>query len=289
MAERAPIAAAPIAAGRVREAMRPGVVTCLPDDGVATLAAIMVTHGIHSVVLGPLESGAPLVATDLDVVRAALERPDARAHEAAREPLATLTLDSSLEDAIAMMSERGVSHLLVSDDSGAPAGVISTFDVAAVLGGTQPRVARLLRPGPARPSSSARSLADARVADVMHVGVTTCAADAPLETVARSMAEQRVHCIAVAGVERDSQRLTWGLIGDLDLVVALHRGALGEPAASFAATSPIAVLPSDSLELAATLMVEHETSHVVVSGSAGLPPAGMVSTLDVATILGAAG
>jgi hypothetical protein len=34
-------------------------------------------------------------------------------------------------------------------------------------------------------------------------------------------------------------------------------------------------------------MVEHETHHVVVSGASGVP-AGIVSTLDVASILGAA-
>jgi CBS domain-containing protein len=271
----------------VRDVMRPGVVTCLPDDPLARVAAIMVTHGIHAVVLAPIEQGVPLVTTDLDLVRAALERPDALAHEIAREPLTTLAADTPLEDATAMMSERGVGHLLVTEASGAPAGIISTFDVAAVIGGQQPRVARMLRPGPARPSSSARTLAQARVGEVMHVGIATCVADASLSSVARSMAEQRVHCMAVAGIERQGQHLTWGLIGDLDLVAALHRGALNEPAASIAVTSPIAVQETDSLERAAALMVEHETSHVVVCGSSGLP-AGMVSTLDIASVLGAA-
>ena len=186
-----------------------------------------------------------------------------------------------------MMSEHSTTHLLVTGTSGAPVGIVSTFDVAAVLGGAQPRVARMLRPGPARPSSSARSLGEARVGDVMHVGIATCPADATLETVARSMAEQRVHCIAVAGIERAGEHLTWGLIGDLDLVVALHRGALEEPVASIAVTSPIAVGETDSLERAAALMVEHDTGHVVVTGGSGLP-SGMLSTLVVASVLGAA-
>jgi CBS domain-containing protein len=287
MPERHPASDSPLRGVSVRDAMRPGVVTCLPDDGLATLAAIMVTHGIHAIVLAPLERGSPLIATDLDLVRVALERPDARAAEIAREPLTTLAADAPLDDAVAMMSERSVSHLLATGAaSGAPVGIVSTFDVAAVLGGQQPRVARTLRPAPARPSSSARTLGEARVDGVMHRGVATCMADASLHTVARSMAEHRVHCIAVAGIDRPGQHLTWGLIGDLDLVVALHRGALLEPAASVAVTSPIAVDEAESLDRAAALMVEHDTSHVVVTGDAGLP-SGMISTLDVASILGA--
>ena len=71
-------------------------------------------------------------------------------------------------------------------------------------------------------------------------------------------------------------------------MVALHRGALAEPAATIAATAPIAVKESEMLDRAAALMVEHDISHVVVVGHSGLP-SGMVSTLDVAGILAASG
>jgi CBS domain-containing protein len=254
---------------------------------VARLAAIMVTHGIHAVVLPSPERVVPLVATDLDVVRAALERPGARASEIAREPLACIESDAPLERAVATMAERYVAHLLVTDpSSGAATGVTSSFDVAVVIGGLQPRLARMLVPGPARPSPSARTLREALVHDVMHVGVTSCPADVRLAAVARSMAEQRVHCIAITGIERPGQHLTWGLIDDMDLILAAHRGALGEPAATIAATEPVAVEEGDSLEHAATLMIEHDTRHVVVVGTSGLP-SGIVSTRDVAAILAA--
>jgi CBS domain-containing protein len=279
--------ASPLDGVGVLDAMRPGVVTCLPEDRLATLAAIMVTHGIHAVVLGPVEERTPLIVSDLDLLRAALERADARASDIAREPAATVDAEAPLREAVAMMSERGVAHLLVTGPgSAAPAGVVSSFDVASVLGGQQPRVARMLRPGPARPSPSARTLSQARVQDVMHRGVTTCLADATLPTVARTMAEHRVHCVAVAGITRPGNNLTWGLIGDMDLLLALHRGALQEPAAAIAATSPIAVEEQDSLERAGALMVEHDATHAVVTSPAGMP-AGMLSTLDLASILGA--
>jgi CBS domain-containing protein len=230
-------ARSPLAGVTVRDATNPGVVSCLPDDGVAKLASIMVAHGIHAVVLARGDRTGALVVTDLELVRAALERTDVHAEEIGREPLASLPADAPLDRAVAMMAERYVAHLLATDPvSGDPAGIISSFDVAAVLGGQDPKYAQMLRPGPARPSLSARTLAQARVGDAMHPGITTCPADAPPATVALSMAEHRVHCVAVAGVERSGHHLKWGLIGDMDLVRAVHRGAFSEAAANIAAT-----------------------------------------------------
>jgi CBS domain-containing protein len=270
----------------VVDAMRPGVVACRPDDRLATLAAIMVTHGIHAIVVGPIEDGAPLIVTDLDLVRAALERADARAAEIACEPIATVNADALVTEAATAMSERAVSHLLVTEpSSNAPVGVISSFDVAAVLAGHPPRLARMLRPGPARPSSSAATLDQAQVRDVMHPGVITCPGDASLRAVARSMAEHRVHCVAVAEAGHPDERLMRGLVSDLDVVLALRRGAADEPVASIASTSPIAIGEQESLERAASLLVEHDSTHIVVTGPTGVP-SGMLSTLDIASVLG---
>jgi CBS domain-containing protein len=125
----------------------------------------------------------------------------------------------------------------------------------------------------------------------MHPGVTACPADAPLSTVVRAMADHRVHCVAVAGVESPSgpsPHLIWGLIEDIAVVAALHRQALGEPAATIAERSPVAVAESETLERVARLMVEHDTRHVVAVGARGLP-SGMVSSLDVASVLAAGG
>ena len=124
---------------------------------------------------------------------------------------------------------------------------------------------------------------------MMHHGVTTCAPDVSLTTVARSMAEHRVHCIAVAGVDVTSggdQHFTWALIDDLSLVRALHRRETSMPAAAIAEPAPPAAREGDTLDQAAKLMVARGTSHVVAIGRSGLP-SGMVSTLDIALIVSA--
>lgn len=271
----------------VRDAMHPGVVTCLDDDDLAVVAATMVSHGIHAVLLGWGDAATPLMVTDRDLLQAALERPDARARQIAREPVATVTADAPLGEAVSTMAELYMAHLLVLDPSSqAPAGILSSFDIAAVAGGENPRYARMLRLGPARPSPSATRLDQARVGDVMHPGLTTIPADSPLTAVARGMAQHRVHCVAVAGIDPTGDQLTWGLIGDMDLVLAVHRRALTEAASSIAATEPIAVEADETLDRVAALMVEHDTSHLVVVGRSGLP-AGMVSSRDVAAILAA--
>ncbi len=291
MSAQPPATSSSLSGVTVVEAMRPGVVTCLPEAGPSTVAAIMLIHGIHAVILAPADSGAPLVVTDRELVRAALEgREDAPARELASEPVATLATDAELDDAAALMAKRYVTHILAVDPgSGAPAGVISTLDLVAILGGWEPRLARMLRPAPARPSPSARTLSEARVSDVMHPGLATCTPDVALSTVARTMAEHRVHCVSVSGIDTTGprgQHLSWGLIEDIDLVRAAHRRALAEPAATIAATAPIAVSQDESLDRAAALMVEHDISHVVAVGPSGLP-SGMVSTLDIVRIIGA--
>lgn len=275
----------------VSEAMRPGVIACPRDATLPTIAATMITHAIHAVMVSPLASGPPLVVTDMDLVRAAVPGDDhVTAGELAREPIITVAPSATVADAVELMARRYVTHLLVSDPPGAaPSGIISSLDVAACAGRHEPRLTRMVRPAPARPASSARTLSAASVGEVMHPGLVTCTPDTPLFTVAAVMADHRVHCVAVAGVdaadERDHQ-YTWGLITDMDLMVALHRDSTTASAAMVAAAPPIAVHETDSLQRAAELMVEHQVTHVAAVGRDGLPT-GMVATLDVARVVAA--
>lgn len=271
----------------VREAMRPGVIACAREATLPMIASIMITHGIHAVVVATREPDAPSVAGDLDVVGAAVCNAAVTAGDLAREPMTAISAAATLGQAVELMAVRYDTHLLVIHPrSGAPVGVLSTLDVAAVVGGYRPELARMLRPAPARPASSARTLRAARAADVMHPGIVTCPPDSPLPSVARTMAHHRVHCVAVAGLEESGHHFTWGLISDSDLVVALHRDAATVPASGIATTAPVAVREGESLERVAALMIERQVAHLAVVGPAGLP-SGIVSTLDVAGVISA--
>jgi CBS domain-containing protein len=125
-------------------------------------------------------------------------------------------------------------------------------------------------------SAMTTELRTGTVGEVMTPGVLTCLPVTPLRDVARMMARHRVHAIVVFGV--DDRLHPWGVVSDLDLVSAIGTHA---NAGAVAASPVVTVTPDLSLEHAATLMAENETTHLVVISHHGLP-VGIVSTLDVA-------
>lgn len=126
----------------------------------------------------------------------------------------------------------------------------------------------------------------ATVADVMRPGVMSCAPDAPLVTVAQTMATHHVHAVVVAGIEKDpagGDHVVWGLVSDMDIVRAAETGIESRTAAEAARTEVVTVDPSTPLEDAARLMNEHRTAHLIVTSDG--QPAGVVSSLDIAGAL----
>jgi CBS domain-containing protein len=131
------------------------------------------------------------------------------------------------------------------------------------------------------------SLEHATVGDAMHPGILSCSADAPLTDVARMMAANHVHCIAVMGIAHDhsGESLVWGIISDLDLMRAGIRVGDSESAGALAHQSIISVEPSMSLREAGGLMLTHQVSHLVVIEPKTLLPIGILSSLDLAGVL----
>jgi CBS domain-containing protein len=120
-----------------------------------------------------------------------------------------------------------------------------------------------------------------RVQDVMHRGLLSCAGDAPLGEVAGIMARHRVHAVAV--INGDGRRPV-GVVSALDVVAAMACGAELN-ALQAAVTEPLSVSADDSLHRAAQLMAEHAVTHLVVQDAADGHPIGVLSTLDLATVL----
>jgi len=119
------------------------------------------------------------------------------------------------------------------------------------------------------------------VLNALQLGLIDCPADADLRSVARLMADHNVHCVVVRGTEPDG----WGIVSDLDLMAGLRPELNGATAGQLAATDSLIVDPADSLEHAAQLMVDHQTTHAVVVDPVTGRPIGILSTLDVARFL----
>jgi CBS domain-containing protein len=130
----------------------------------------------------------------------------------------------------------------------------------------------------------------ATVRDAMQLGLFECTPDASVTALARTMAEQSIHCVVVAGIDRRDARgehLSWGIVSDLDLMRGLSPGLEHATAGELAATDIVVVEPTDTLEHAAQLMAEHENAHLVVASPETGRPVGMLSTLDVARAVAA--
>ncbi len=116
----------------VGESMTPGIITCSPSTPLRTVAMMMVTHRVHSIVVfDGGDSVAPWgVVSDLDLIDAV--DTDGTAGSVAASPVVTVTVDDTLSHAAQLMREHATSHLVVVTDEAAPLpiGVLSTLDVA---------------------------------------------------------------------------------------------------------------------------------------------------------------
>ena len=191
--------------------MSPGLVTCLPGAALTEVATLMAVHQVHAVLVDP---GAARLITARDVIRAALGGATTAEEVLAPEAPSVAPGDTLLAAAVRMV-QAGEGHVVVRDHGdGRVRGVLSSFDVIAVLAGHEPRLARIVRPAPARPAISAGPLSAHVVRDVMHWGIIFCAPVAPLADVARVLVERRTHSVMVW---RDG---SMAFVTDMDVVAA---------------------------------------------------------------------
>ena len=136
---------------------------------------------------------------------------------------------------------------------------------------------------PLQASFSFPGFREAKVYDAMRMGVISCAPDTPAREVARMMSTYHIHCVVVAE-NVPSGQVPWAVVSDVDLVVAGPETA-NRTAAEIARSEVVTVTGGDTLEHAAHLMDKHDTSHLVVVHPETKHPVGVLSTLDLASVL----
>jgi CBS domain-containing protein len=121
---------------RVADAMRTGVITCPPDTSMESVARIMATNHVHAVVITGLAGGAPWgIVSDTDLLSVASDASERLAGSCATEDPVMVKPSERLADAVELMRDRGVTHLVVGDPgSDHPIGILSTLDVAGIVG-----------------------------------------------------------------------------------------------------------------------------------------------------------
>jgi CBS domain-containing protein len=119
----------------VREFMRPGVIAVSEDASLGQVERAMVRHGVHAILLLGRTTGQPVgwVTTRgmLQWLNQDLGLLPAR--QGVTEPPVYIEPSATAEEAVAALSDPGVSHLLVARAPGeTPQGVVADIDVIAL-------------------------------------------------------------------------------------------------------------------------------------------------------------
>jgi CBS domain-containing protein len=118
--------------------MHRGVLTCRRDASLADVAELMAKRRVHCVVVTD-DADDPRalwgIVSDLDLAAASSVRDLDEQTAGAAAATAPLTIGpkETLQRAAQLMTEHGTAHLVVVDENGRPAGIVSTLDIAAAL------------------------------------------------------------------------------------------------------------------------------------------------------------
>lgn len=119
----------------VGDAMSAPVIVCPADTPLATVARTMATRHVHAVVVTDDDANpvAWRVVSDSAMAAAGAAAADWTAGNVAERPREAAEADWPLDRAARLMAQHGVTHLVVVDPHGRPAGMLSTLDLAGVI------------------------------------------------------------------------------------------------------------------------------------------------------------
>ncbi len=251
---------------RVRDLMRPSLITCPPGTRLGEAAALLVRHHVHAIVVADPTGLQQGVVSDTDLLAGEWLSNDAASLEAMRNltaqeimstPVMTIDADAPAAQAAARMQAERV-HRLVVTEMERGIGVISVSDLVASL----------------KPANLERRV----VGDVMSRGLVVCRADTPVAAAARTMAERHSRSIIIVDVNGHPL----GVVTGFDLLGFVGDGDAQQPVSRLM-HPPVTITPDASLRQAADLMLRHHLHRLVVVDPAypdGMP-LGLISTSDI--------
>lgn len=117
---------------QLRDVMTPNPTVCKPDATAQEAATLMRDQDIGDVLVQD-ESGPLGIVTDRDIVTRAIaagrDPAQVRLGEICSNDVQTVTIDTSVEDVIKMMSDRAIRRVPVVD-GGSPVGIVALGDLA---------------------------------------------------------------------------------------------------------------------------------------------------------------
>jgi CBS domain-containing protein len=121
---------------RARDVMTGRIVNCDPDTPREHVARLMAEERIHCVVVSGVARATDRlvwgVATDADLLRAALAGDSSLAGQLARTEMVTVQADAPVPDVARVLLEHEVAHALVLAGE-RPVGVVSSLDLVEAM------------------------------------------------------------------------------------------------------------------------------------------------------------
>jgi predicted transcriptional regulator len=127
----------PLAGTTVAQFASVGILSVPPDAPLDEVAWLMASNRVHAVVIVDDEAAEPPLIADVDLIAAADSgRFDQLcARDVAGTEAVSVRDDESLDRAAQLLTEHGVTHLIVRDRRRMPIGVLSTLDLARAISG----------------------------------------------------------------------------------------------------------------------------------------------------------
>ncbi|EAR62767.1 EAL domain-containing protein [Neptuniibacter caesariensis] len=226
----------------VRQAAHQDLVTCRPDESMEQAVRLMATYKIGCVVI--CESDRPLgIVTRRDVMRLTVEGAsfaEVQLNEVMTQPVKTVSITETIDDAGLRFIAEGVRHLVVVDENGALFGILSETDVVNSQG--------------VEHDLFLRSVSEVINKDTLILPET--------ETV-RVAAERLKTTGQTAALISDGEQIK-GILTENDLMVCLASNDLDKPIAEFSAGELITVESSISLYNARRTFRQHGFHHLGV-------------------------
>ena len=120
---------------RVRDLMRPGVITIAENAALMHAKRAMVRHGVHAVLVVGADTGHPLGwVLDHGLLRwLEQDLSSIAARQAITEPPHYIDVDATARDALEALARPSTTHLLVGEAGRSPQGVIAPLDLVELI------------------------------------------------------------------------------------------------------------------------------------------------------------
>ncbi len=265
---------APPVGKRVRDLMRPNLITCLAGTSLGDAVTMLARYRIHALIVADPAGLAEGVLADIDILAqewlaadetslAAMRRMTVR--ELMTSPVAWVDADTPAAEAAERMRVEQI-HRLVVTMLERPVGIIAVSDLIGDLA----------------PVPSERST----VGQVMSPGIVVCRETTPVSAAARAMRERRSRSVVV--VNPHGRPL--GVVTGFDLLPFCGEGDPSQPV-TVAMHPPCTIHPEATLREAADMMLREHVHRLLVvdPAEADSMPLGLISTSDIVAEMAAPG